>query len=78
MINLISLQKAIDKTFLVGSDYRVRQAREGSNGFFISCPILTKAFIEWLESHYDCRFKNVQYDNENLEYVKAFFEELAV
>lgn len=71
-MNLTQLQKDIDRVF-TGSEYRTRQARENSGGFFISCPTLTKSFISWLENAAKCVFKNVQYDNEHPEYVKAFF-----
>jgi len=76
MISLTLLQKEIDSTFVLSSDYRTRKAREGSGGFFISCPILTKAFIDWIEENHKVRLKNVRQDDENSEYVKAFFEEL--
>lgn len=77
IISLTKLQIEIDRVF-VGSDYRARQAREGSGGFFISCPILTSAFIEWMETYFKCRLKNVQYDDQHQEYVKAFFEEVQI
>lgn len=75
IISLTNLQIEMDRTF-VGSDYIARQARQGSGGFFISCPIIKREFIEWIETYFKCRLENVQYDDQHSEYVKAFFEEV--
>lgn len=75
MINLTDMQKRIDKVFVLGQDYRTRHASEGSNGFYISSPCITKTFIKWIEEEYKCKLRHVVSDeDENQEYVKGFFE----
>ncbi len=75
MISLTKLQKRIDQVFTLGQDYRTRQAKEGSQGFYISTSCITKTFIKWMKDEYGFELRNVVSDqDENPDYVKAFFE----
>lgn len=77
MINLLALQKKIDETFVL-NQYKVKDSKLNSGGFFVESEIVTKTFIEWIESHYDVRIKNIKCDSEKLGNVKVFFEEVKI